>query len=243
MSSRADAGDGGIAARPPYRSDLLNLCDHGAQRFRRAVAPDPTAVTAALARLPDGRAGTRIGGIGDLAGLLSSTGAVGAIAAARLGPACRPVRAILFDKTARANWALGWHQDRTICVRRRVDVPGFGPWTIKAGMPHVAPPVDLLARMLTLRMHIDDVPETNAPLLIAPGSHREGMVPVDAIDGVVRKYGVRACPAEAGDVWAYATLILHASAAATLPGRRRVLQCDFAAEDLPGGLEWLGVAG
>jgi hypothetical protein len=36
-------------------------------------------------------------------------------------------------------------------------------------------------------------------------------------------------------------LILHASEAARRPARRRVLQVDYAARDLPGALEWLGV--
>lgn len=108
-------------------------------------------------------------------------------------------------------------------------------------MTHVAPPFDLLKRMVTLRVHLDDVPPTNAPLLIAPGSHKEGRVPVDAIQGVVNRRGIRVCVADAGDVWLYATPILHASEAATKPKQRRVLQLDYAAEDLPGGLEWLGV--
>jgi hypothetical protein len=42
-------------------------------------------------------------------------------------------------------------------------------------------------------------------------------------------------------VWAYSTPILHASELATAPRHRRVLQVDFAAEDLPGTLEWLGI--
>ncbi|GGI93982.1 hypothetical protein GCM10007973_32730 [Polymorphobacter multimanifer] len=95
--------------------------------------------------------------------------------------------------------------------------------------------------MVTLRVHLDDVPATNSPLLIAPGSHKHGRVPVGAIDAVVRQCGTYTCLADAGDVWAYATPILHASEAAAMPARRRVLQVDFAAEDLPGGLEWLGV--
>jgi ectoine hydroxylase-related dioxygenase (phytanoyl-CoA dioxygenase family) len=95
--------------------------------------------------------------------------------------------------------------------------------------------------MVTLRVHIDDVPATNAPLLIAPGSHTEGRAPVDAIEKVVRRCGTQACIAEAGDVWLYATPILHASEIASEPMHRRVLQVDFSAEDLPGNLEWLGV--
>jgi ectoine hydroxylase-related dioxygenase (phytanoyl-CoA dioxygenase family) len=151
------------------------------------------------------------------------------------------VRAILFDKTAATNWALGWHQDRTISVIERLDVARFGPWSVKQGMPHVAPPFALLSKMVTLRVHLDDVPGTNAPLLIAPGSHRLGCVPISEIDAAVKACGIRACTAMAGDIWIYATAILHASEATTRPVHRRVLQVDYAAEELPGGLRWLGV--
>jgi hypothetical protein len=50
-----------------------------------------------------------------------------------------------------------------------------------------------------------------------------------------------ACLAEAGDVWLYATPILHASEAAVEARHRRVLQVDFAVGELPGGLKWLGI--
>ena len=119
--------------------------------------------------------------------------------------------------------------------------PGFGPWTVKGGMVHVAPPFNLLTRMVTLRAHLDDVPATNAPLLIAPGSHKHGRVAVADVDNVIELCGSASCVAEAGDVWLYATPILHASETASMPTSRRVLQVDFAAEELPFGLEWLGV--
>lgn len=219
----------------------INLHDHGANWFRGAVARDLADLRASLEHLPTDQAGVRISGIESLQPFLRQAGSVGSIAAGVLGPASRAVRAVLFDKTATSNWSLAWHQDRTICVKRRIDVDGFGPWTIKGGMQHVAPPFDVLTRMVTLRVHLDDVPATNAPLLIAPGSHAEGRVPVTAIEEVVGRCGTLACVAEAGDVWVYATPILHASETAKSPRSRRVLQLDFAGEDLPGGLEWLGV--
>ena len=151
------------------------------------------------------------------------------------------MRAILFDKSPARNWALGWHQDRTICVRARRDVPGFGPWTVKDGLTHVEPPFDLLERMVTLRIHLDDVTSDNAPLLVAPGSHRLGRIRADRIEAVVRRRGTFVCTASAGDVWLYATPILHASQRAQEPARRRVLQVDYSADALPGGLEWFGV--
>ncbi|GAA4013028.1 hypothetical protein GCM10022280_08890 [Sphingomonas swuensis] len=186
-------------------------------------------------------AGTRLHQVGGLAEFLEVTGCIGKVAAAVLGEKARPVRAILFNKSAETNWALGWHQDRTICVRERKEAPGFGPWTLKSGMIHVSPPIALLEGMVTVRAHLDDVPPTNAPLLIAPGSHRFGRIGEDRIEAVVDSCGTVSCVAAAGDVWLYATPILHASDAAADPRSRRVLQVDYAATSLPYGLEWLGI--
>jgi len=221
---------------------MLTFSSDGAQHLPAAL--DTAAldqVRAALAMLPLGRAGLRLHGIAALHPLLAPSGPVGAAAATVLGPAAQPVRAVLFNKTAAANWALPWHQDRTIAVQARIDTPGFGPWTCKDGLLHVAPPAALQAGMATLRLHLDPVPPGNAPLLIAPGSHRLGRIPEAEVPTVVRRCGVATCLAGAGDIWLYATPILHASTAAVTPGHRRVLQVDYAAADLPGGLCWLGV--
>jgi hypothetical protein len=186
-------------------------------------------------------AGVRLFGVEGLPGFLATNGQIGSIAARSLGGMARPVRAVLFDKTASANWSLAWHQDRVVAVRERKEVEGFGPWTRKHGALHVAPPFDLLAGMLTLRVHLDSVPQTNAPLLIAPGSHRLGRIPEADVPAAVSRCGVAMCLAEAGDVWTYATPILHASDRASAATHRRVLQVDYAVGDLPGGLQWLGV--
>src|SRR5213593_1376253 len=63
----------------------------------------------------------------------------------------RPVRGIYFDKSRESNWLVAWHQDVTLAVRGRVNVTGFGPWSTKAGVPHVQPPIELLQQMLTVR--------------------------------------------------------------------------------------------
>jgi hypothetical protein len=213
----------------------------GAHHFPALMSSDLAELEIALADLPPDTAGVRIRECPALRSLLASWGRVGGIAAKARGGHARPVRAILFDKSPDNNWSLGWHQDRTICVKERREVTGFGPWTKKAGMHHVAPPVSILARMLTLRVHLDDVPADNGPLMIAPGSHLFGRVSESEIGAVVERCGMRACLAAAGDVWLYSTLILHASESALSPRRRRVLQVDYSADVLPGGLEWLGI--
>jgi ectoine hydroxylase-related dioxygenase (phytanoyl-CoA dioxygenase family) len=214
----------------------------GAQLFRAALAPDQLSLLeTVLSHLPPDQAGLRLRGVEGLAPFLDSIGPIGRCAASVLGGECRPVRAILFDKTPGTNWALGWHQDRTIAVKQRVPVDGFVTWSVKGGMLHVEPPFELLSGMVTLRAHIDPVPAGNAPLLIAPGSHKLGRIAEDDVRNVVRRCGTVACLAEAGDIWLYATPILHASEAAAVPAHRRVLQVDFAVGGLPDGLEWLGV--
>ncbi|HVJ02979.1 MAG TPA: phytanoyl-CoA dioxygenase family protein [Sphingomonas sp.] len=218
----------------------LDFHEHGAAHLRGAAAPFLSALEAIVASLPTDRAGVRLHGVAGLAQLLAP-GALGGVAAAKLGEGALPVRAILFDKSPAVNWALGWHQDRTIAVRRRAEVPDYGPWSIKAGLQHVEPPFSVIEKMVTIRIHLDAVPADNAPLLIAPGSHRLGKIAEAELGETVVRCGSAECLAEAGDIWIYATPIVHASSAAQGRGRRRVLQVDYSAEALPQPLAWLGI--
>jgi hypothetical protein len=222
----------------------LNLDIHGAQLYPQALSASEIAGLSALADpVLAGQSGARIFGGEIAAAILAPKGALQRIATEILGSAARPVRAILFDKSADANWSAGWHQDRTIAVRERRETEGYGPWSVKGGAVHVEPPFDILRTMITMRAHLDDCDTDNAPLLIAPGSHRLGRVPVAEIDAAAERLGAACCLARAGDAWVYATAIIHASERAHRPRRRRVLQVDFSASALPGGLAWLGIEG
>jgi Phytanoyl-CoA dioxygenase (PhyH) len=160
------------------------------------------------------------------------------LAAAVLGPDCIAVRGILFDKTPGANWKVSWHQDLTIAVRTRLDVPGFGPWSQKAGIHHVQPPVPVLERMLTLRLHLDDCGADNGPVRVLPGSHRAGRLTGEQIDRWRAEHEVHDCIAVRGEVLAMRPLLLHASSPAASPEHRRVIHLEYAALQLPGGLAW-----
>lgn len=185
--------------------------------------------------------GKRVFGDPILSVLLQPGSSIHGVASTKLGPEARAVRALLFDKRADANWALGWHQDRTIAVKERLHIDGYGPWSCKNGIHHVEPPIDILESMITLRVHLDPCGPANAPLKIIPGSHLLGRIPVADINEEVAGLGSYTCTAQQGDVWVYATTILHASDAATHPSSRRVLQLDYATRELPGGLQWCGV--
>lgn len=220
---------------------IYDFARDGTTLLSGALLPCLSELYVALKGLADDGAGLRLHGVEGLSAVLGTNGCIGTVAKRFLGLSAKPVRAILFNKTASTNWSLGWHQDRTICVKQRREVIGFGPWTIKQGMHHAEPPFDLLGRMVTVRCHLDPVADTNAPLMIAPGSHKLGRIPVAQVAGVVERCGTTSCLADVGDIWVYSTPILHASDAATVPTNRRVLQVDYSADELPGGLKWLGV--
>jgi len=160
------------------------------------------------------------------------------LAEAILGESPKLVRSILFDKNPQANWDVAWHQDITIAVKARHDVPGFGPWSTKAGVTSVQPPAAVLERMLTIRLHLDACPADNGPLLVVPGSHRNGVLAVESIDPAACDRASVACIAQAGNAVLMRPLTLHASKKSANVAHRRVLHLDFAADPLPSPLEW-----
>lgn len=149
-----------------------------------------------------------------------------------------PVRAIYFDKSSEANWLVPWHQDLTLAVRDRADVPGFGPWSTKDGIPHVQPPVELLEQVLTFRLHLDNADEFNGALRVLPGSHRLGRLSAKQIKELRTRHTEVLCGACAGDALLMRPLLLHASSRSTSPRHRRILHIEYAAFDLPSGLHW-----
>jgi len=170
--------------------------------------------------------------------VLADGPAVRGIVDAILGPDAKVVRGILFDKTSDANWKVPWHQDVTIAVAERCEVEGYGPWSSKAGVTHVQPPAEVLERMVSVRIHLDDCPEANGALKVVAGSHRSGKIVEARIAAVVEDGTSLVCEVGAGGVLAMRPLLVHSSSAAVVPGHRRVIHFDFAAGELAGGLAW-----
>ena len=154
-----------------------------------------------------------------------------------LGDGAFAVRAVFFDKLPDANWSLFWHQDNVIAVNQRLDLPGFTGWSNKAGVWQVQPPVEILSRMVAVRVHLDDCGSMNGPLRVLPGSHRHGWLDNELAEWKSRVPEV-VCLVRAGGVVTMCPLTLHASAAAETPEHRRVIHLEYANEELPGGLDW-----
>jgi len=149
-----------------------------------------------------------------------------------------PIMGILFDKTPDANWKVAWHQDNMICVREKIETPGFGPWSMKDGVLNVMPPAEVLANILTVRVHLDDCGEENGPLQIIPASHHSGLLSREEIDRWRERHHSVTCTVGSGGVLLMRPLTLHASSAATAPRHRRVVHLEYAADPLPNGLHW-----
>ena len=169
---------------------------------------------------------------------LAAAPALRQFACSVLGDSCFAVRALFFDKTPDANWKVIWHQDLTVATQRRVDVTGYGPWTEKAGVPHVQPPCDILEDMLAVRLHLDACTVDNGPVRVIDGTHRLGRLTSDAIDRIRTEQAESVCLAASGAILAFRPLLLHASSPATRPTHRRVIHIEYAARDLAPPLVW-----
>lgn len=146
------------------------------------------------------------------------------------------VRGLYFDKPPEHSWSLSWHRDLTIAVRdNRLATQQFRNPTTKAGVPHIEASTEVLERMLTLRIHLDDVTDSNGPLKVIVGSHRTD----DAADCTAG--GIRTILAKRGDVLAMRPRLSHSSIAtqAGSPQHRRILHLEFSADQaLPDGFAW-----
>jgi len=156
---------------------------------------------------------------------------------AALFPAgCHLVKSIYFDKPAHSNWLVAWHQDLMINVDRRLDLPGFGPWTSKPEGVAVQPPRAILADICTVRLHLDPCDDANGALKVVPRSHLEG--PIPAAELPARTLAPVSCPVPAGGAMLMKPLLLHASGRSVSARSRRVLHLEFCSQELPAGLRW-----
>lgn len=207
---------------------------------------DVEALRAAIERIPAGEAVRKKKSVYGVRNLLETSDEICRLATRPeiwrfvtpvLGETAFACRAIFFNKTHDANWVLGWHQDSVISVAEKIDTPGFLAWGQKAGVWQVQPPPEILARMLALRIHLDDCGNDNGALRVLPGSHRHGWVE-DQISEWKRNVPDVVCAAPAGGVVAMCPLILHASSKAIAPSNRRVIHIEYAGQSLPSGLRW-----
>jgi ectoine hydroxylase-related dioxygenase (phytanoyl-CoA dioxygenase family) len=160
------------------------------------------------------------------------------IAQEMLGETAQPVRSVFFDKVPEANWNVPWHQDTSIALKSRYEISGFGPWSEKQGVVHVEPPEEYLAKILTLRVHLDTANKETGVLRVVPGSHRDGRVASKEIIKTIDNAQIIECNAGPGDVLLMNPLLFHSSRKAVTPSHRRIIHIEYSAMALPEPLEW-----
>jgi hypothetical protein len=155
-----------------------------------------------------------------------------------LDPADVAVQCTLFRKSTANNWLVPLHQDLSIPVAARVTGDVASGWSVKDGVNYCQPPVELLAQLVAVRVHLDDCGADDGVLNVVPGSHRFGRLSPQAAAELRERHGVRPCLARRGDALLLRPLLLHASSKARADSRRRVLHFVFGPGELPGGLRW-----
>ncbi|HEU6448735.1 MAG TPA: phytanoyl-CoA dioxygenase family protein [Verrucomicrobiae bacterium] len=149
-----------------------------------------------------------------------------------------PVRAIFFDKTVESNWMVPWHQDLAIAVAEKIETPDFAGWSIKDEVLHVHPPQQILEKMVTVRLHLDNCDVQNGALKVISGSHQNGKLNANQIADLTRTKDVVICEVPKGGMVLMRPLLLHSSSPSENPSHRRVLHIEYAADELPNGLKW-----
>jgi ectoine hydroxylase-related dioxygenase (phytanoyl-CoA dioxygenase family) len=160
-----------------------------------------------------------------------------ALAAEILGTAATPFRATLFNKSPGSNWLVVWHQDTALPIQHRLDVPGWGSWSVKDGITYAHAPAAALEKIVALRVHLDDSTAENGPLRVLPGTHDLGVLEDDAIRQLATDVAPVDCVVPLGGVIAMKPLVIHASSKSRCEQPRRVLHIEYAPSlDIQDGL-------
>ncbi len=155
-----------------------------------------------------------------------------------LGDNSFPINAFVLDKTQDNNWGLDWHQDLKIAVKNKIETAGYGNWTVESGIPHAIPPKKVLEKRLSVRIHLDDCFISNGAILVAPKSHKNGILQDKFEIEKITSNEALCCEVEKGGVMFITSLLLHKSPYSMTDKKRRVLQIDYVGIKLSNGLEW-----
>lgn len=148
------------------------------------------------------------------------------------------IKAILFNKNIDHNWAVAWHQDKTIAVDKKVSIYSYKNWTKKQGIPHVQPPLNILEKITTIRIALDNTNSRNGALKIIPNSHRIGILNQSSITKIVAQKKSVLCSLNMGDILIMHPLLLHSSSKSVESKERKIIHLEYSSCKLPKGLNW-----
>ncbi|MDX6188917.1 phytanoyl-CoA dioxygenase family protein [Flavobacterium sp. Fl-318] len=143
-------------------------------------------------------------------------------------------KSIYFDKPEKSNWFVGYHQDLTISVDKKMEIENFENWTVKQNQFAVQPPKEILENNFTIRIHIDKTTRENGALKVIKNSHSKGILRIENLE----MEDETICEVEKGGIMIMRPLLFHASSKTTNNERRRVIHIEFSKQELPNGLSW-----
>ncbi len=146
------------------------------------------------------------------------------------------VKSIYFNKPEKSNWFVAYHQDLTISVKEKADVPGFLNRTSKEGHFTVQLPVALLEKNFTIRIHLDDTNAENGALKVIPGSHKKEIIKQNGFPAIKKEEII--CAVRQGGIMIMRPLLLHASSRTQNGKERKVIHIECSNSALPENLSW-----
>lgn len=155
-----------------------------------------------------------------------------------ISPECdKSIKSIYFDKPPSNNWIVNWHQDLTINLKDKKDIPYYKNWRVNSERTVVQPNIGILESIFTVRIHLDDCTKENGALRVIEKSHEKGVIPIT--EWIRSKEGVeKICEVKKGGILIMKPLILHSSKRTDNQKKRRVIHIEFIDKELPNGLEW-----
>ena len=132
-----------------------------------------------------------------------------------------------FVKDVQKNWSVTLHRDLSIPVKAQISSDEWSGWSEKEGVLYAQPPKQVLAKMVAIRLHLEDNNSENGALELVSGSHKN-----------LNRNGERKLSiVEKGGALVMRPLVLHASTKLK-SGKRRVLHFVFGPKKLPNKAEW-----
>ncbi|WP_266171457.1 phytanoyl-CoA dioxygenase family protein [Dyella subtropica] len=147
----------------------------------------------------------------------------------------RAVQCSLFAKGDGVSWSVTPHQDLSIPVADRVDIPGWAGWSRKENVWFAQPPTAFLEDLVAVRLQLDGNASETGPLEVVPGSHAKGRL----ASASVSKYAEQRikCLVPRGGALVMRPLLIHSSSKPRSPSPRRILHFLYG-PSLPTGLCW-----
>ena len=119
-------------------------------------------------------------------------------------------------------------------MNKKIEIENFENWTVKQNQFAVQPPIAILEKNFTIRIHIDKTTKDNGALKVINNSHSKGIFRIENLE--IENETI--CEVEKGGIMIMKPLLFHASNKTTNNERRRVIHIEFSNQQLPDGLDW-----